>query len=158
MAKKYFDAPESNVKAYWSRYDDTFISLYQRSRFASEVGADLFVSLHMNSCSRSSVNGMEIYYSKDNNSAAKTGLTSKKLANTMLDQLLGDLNASNRGVKSAGFYVIKHNTVPAILIELGFLSGNSDYKKLTSSSYQKKAAKSIYTCVEDIFKKYPTGR
>lgn len=157
-AKEYFDSKDSNIKAYWTRSDDTFITLSDRAKFASKVGADLFISLHMNSCNRSSVNGMEIFYSKDNNTEENSGLTSRILARKMLTKLTGDLNASSRGVKTAGFYVIKHNTVPAILIELGFLSGNSDYKKLTSASYQNKAAKSIYQCVESIFKTYPTGR
>ena len=157
-AKEYFDSKDSNIKAYWTRYDDTFISLSDRAKFASTVGADLFISLHMNSCTRSSVNGMEIFYSTDNNTETESGLTSRILARKMLNQLKGDLNASSRGVKTAGFYVIKHNTVPAILIELGFLSGNSDYHKLTSASYQKKAAKSIYQCVNTIFAQYPTQR
>lgn len=158
LAKEYFDRNDSKVKAYWTRTDDTFITLSNRAKFASKVGADLFVSLHMNSCTRSSVNGMEVYYSKDNNKTMENGLTSRILARKMLNTLKGDLNASSRGVKSAGFYVIKHNTVPAILVELGFLSGSSDYQKLTSGSYQKKAAKSIYQCIENIFETYPTGR
>lgn len=157
-AKEYFDSQDSNVKAYWTRTNDTFITLSDRARFASEVGADLFISLHMNSCSRPSVNGMEVFYSKNNNGERKSGLTSRILARRMLNKLTGDLKASSRGVKQAGFYVIKHNTVPAVLVELGFLSGRGDYRKLTSAAYQKKAAKSIYQCVESVFKEYPTGR
>lgn len=157
-AKKYFDSDESDIKAYWTRTDDTFVTLWERAKFASAVGADLFLSLHMNSCSKSSINGIEIYYSKDNNRKANGGLTSQIFARRMLNRLIGALNAPSRGVKSAGFYVIKHNTVPAILIELGFLSGNSDYHKLTSDSYQNRAVNSIYQCVDSIFTSYPTGR
>jgi N-acetylmuramoyl-L-alanine amidase len=158
LAKKYFDSSDSTVKAYWSRYDDTFISLSARAAFAQKVGADLFVSLHMNSSYKSSANGMEVYYSKDNNTTSDFGLTSQILARRMHNRLNTDLSISSRGVKKAGFYVIKHNTVPAILIELGFLSGSKDYSKLTSSAYQKKAAQSIYQCITDIFKDYPTDR
>lgn len=157
-AKEYFDHKDSNIKAYWTRTDDTFITLSDRAAFASVVGADLFISLHMNSCNNAAINGIEIYYSKDNNRSAQSGLTSQILARRMLNRLLDDLNAPSRGVKTAGFYVIKHNTVPAILIELGFLSGNSDYYKLTSDSYQDRAVKSIYQCVESVFNNYPTGR
>lgn len=157
-AKEYFDSSDSNVKAYWTRTDDTFITLADRAKFASKVGADLFVSLHMNSCNKSSVNGLEVYYSKENNKATYSGLTSRILANKMLNTLKTDLNSSSRGVKTARFYVTKNNTVPAILVELGFLSGNSDYRKLTSDSYQTQAAESIYNCISSIFQTYPTKR
>ncbi len=158
LAKQYFNSPDSTVKAYWTRRSDTFISLYARSRFASQVGADMFISLHMNSARRVGANGMEVYYSTDNNRTASSGLSSRILAQRMHRTLDQDLSIPSRGVKKAGFYVMRYNTVPAILIELGFLSGNRDYAKLVSSSYQKKAAKSIYQCVSDIFEGYPTGR
>lgn len=158
LASKYFNAQDSTVKAYWTRTTDTFITLDDRARFASKMGADMFVSLHMNSSPGSSANGMEVYYSKDNNKSAYSGLTSKTLARRMNSQIKNDLDASSRGVKTAGFYVIKHNTVPAILLELGFLSGSRDYANLVSSSYQNRAAKSIYDCVSGVFKDYPTKR
>jgi N-acetylmuramoyl-L-alanine amidase len=132
--------------------------LSARAAFAKKVGADLFVSLHMNSALRTSANGMEVYYSKDNNKTSSMGLTSQILAKRMHNRLNSDLSIPSRGVKTAGFYVIKHNTVPAILIELGFLSGNKDYSKLTSSTYQKSAAQSIYECIADTFQEYPTDR
>lgn len=156
LAKKYFDNDTSNIKAYWTRVDDTFISLSERAKFAAKVGADLFVSLHMNSSYNSRANGLEVYYARENNNTIYNGLSSRILARSMHDRLEEDLDASSRGVKHARFYVIRHNTVPAILIELGFLSGNRDYAKLTSESYQKKAAASIYHCVETILEKYPT--
>lgn len=158
LAKQLFDSPDSNVKAYWSRHNDTFISLSARARFASQVGADLFVSLHMNSAFRRSANGMEVYYSINNNKTTSNGLSSRILAHRMHYRLNYDLSIPSRGVKKAGFYVIKYNTVPAILIELGFLSGTHDYSKLISPSYQKRAAQSIYDCISDVFKDYPTGR
>lgn len=73
-------------------------------------------------------------------------------------QLLADLKTTNRGTKTAAYYVLKHNTVPAILIELGFISGNSDYSKLTNATFQKNAANSIYKSIQTMFQTYPTGR
>ena len=158
LAKEYFDSPSSNVKAYWSRYNDKFISLSERARFAAEVDADLFVSLHMNSASNRSANGMEVYYAKSNNRITGNGLSSQKLARRMHDRLENNLTIPSRGVKKAEFYVLRHNTVPSILIELGFISGNRDYSKITSPAYQKKVAQNIYEGISDIFKAYPTGR
>ena len=157
-ASEYFNSPASDIKTYWSRYNDTFISLSARARFASQVGADLFISLHMNSASSSKANGMEVYYARSNNRRSSMGLSSQMLAKRMHSQLKQNLTIPSRGVRKAEFYVLRHNTVPSILIELGFISGNKDHKKITSTNYQKKAAKNIFDCVNNTFKAYPTGR
>lgn len=65
---------------------------------------------------------------------------------------------TNRGIKQAGFVVIKRNTVPAVLVELGFVSNPRERGKLKTSTYQTKAAKSLYKGISETFKKYPTAR
>lgn len=157
-AKNYFASPDSTVKAYWTRRDDTFINLYERPKYPKTYGADLFVSLHMNSASKRSANGTEVYYSQNNNGKSFSGLTSKMFAGIMKDTLVDELNNKDRGVKQAGFVVVKYNTVPAILIELGFLTGSSDHKRLAQTTYQKKTAKVLYEGIVDTFEEYPTGR
>lgn len=157
-AKKYFDSKDSNVKAYWTRHDDTLINLYKRPKYSAAYDADLFISLHMNSAPNSAANGTEVYYSRNNNKKNRSGLSSKILAKRMYSTLINDMGTSRRGVKQAGFVVIKRNTVPSVLIELGFVSGNRDSKNLRKSSYQTRAAKSIYRGVSNVFKSYPTKR
>lgn len=156
-AKSYFNKDSSNVKAYWTRYNDSFVSLNDRAAYAKNIGADLFISLHMNSAS-STAKGTEVFYSTSNNSTLKNGLNSKTMAGMFLNSMVSVMGSTNRGVKTAKYVVIHKNTVPAVLIELGFISNSSDRAKLTNESYQKKAAKKIYETTEEIFKKYPTGR
>lgn len=158
LMNEYFEKKNSPVKAYWTRHDDTFVNLYARPTYSAKYQADLFVSLHMNSASSSSANGTEVYYSKVNNSKSFSGITSKLFAQEMLDTLVDTLGTKNRGVKQAGFVVIKKNTVPSILIELGFVTGNSDSKKLKKTTFQKKAAKTIYQGICDVFDTHPTDR
>lgn len=158
LMTQYCSSNAPDIKVYWTRTSDTFISLSKRAAFAKSVGADAFISLHMNSASKSSANGTEVYYSVKNNSKSFSGITSKKMANMFKTKLVKTLGTKSRGTKTAGYYVIKHNTVPAILIELGFISGSSDYKKLVNTSFQKKAAKAIYDQIEAMFDTYPTGR
>lgn len=158
LMKGYFSGNAPDIKVYWTRTDDTYITLANRAAFAKSVGADAFVSLHMNSSNKSSANGTEVYYSVSNNSAGFSGITSQKMANLFRNQLLKDLGTKNRGTKTAAYYVLKHNTVPSILIELGFISGSTDYTKLTNTTFQKNAAKSIYTSIVSMFQTYPTGR
>ena len=153
--EKYLNS--SDIKAYWTRHDDTFINLYTRPELSKKYEADLFISLHMNSASKSA-NGTEIYYSNKNNKVTSTGLSSKKAASIMINTITDSLNSKNRGVKQAGFVVTKYNSVPSILIELGFITGSSDYKKLKKTSYREKSAKAIYNGINNIFAEYPTGR
>lgn len=156
--KNYFSSNAPDTKVYWTRTSDVFITLAKRASFASTVGADIFVSLHMNSASSSSANGTEVYYSTNNNSSSFSGVTSKAIATLFKNNLVTRLGTSNRGVKTAGYYVTKHNTVPAVLIELGFLSGSKDYYSLTNSAFQANSAKVIYDTINEIFTTYPTGR
>ncbi len=158
LMKNYYTSNAPDTKVYWTRTNDTFITLANRASFASKVGADLFISLHMNSSRNSSANGTEVYYSPSNNSKSFSGITSNAVATLLKNNLVANLGTNNRGVKSAGFYVCKHNTVPAVLIELGFLSGSSDYSKLTNSSFQSNAARVINDTINQIFLNYPTGR
>lgn len=157
-AKNYFDSDTSNIKAYWTRYDDTYVSLSDRASFASKVGADLFISLHMNSSTNTSATGTEVFYSTGNNATQSNGLTSKKLANVFLPAMIEVMNTTNRGVKTANYTVIYKNTVPAILIELGFISNTNDRKKIVDEEYQDRVAQKIYESTESIFETYPTGR
>lgn len=158
LMKKYCSGNAPDIKVYWTRTTDKYVTLANRAAFAKSVGADAFISLHMNSASSSSANGTEVYYSTSNNSTGFGGITSKKMATLFKNRLVTDLKTKSRGVKSAGYYVIKHNTVPAILIELGFISGSTDYSNLTKSSFQEKAAKSIYDGIVSMFSTYKTGR
>lgn len=158
LLKGYYTSNAPDTKIYWTRTTDTFITLANRASFASKVGADLFISLHMNSVNNSSANGTEVYYSTNNNGSRFSGITSKTVATLFKNNLVAKLGTKSRGVKTAGYYVTKHNTVPAVLIELGFLSGNSDYYKLIDSTFQKNSAKVIYDTINQIFINYPTGR
>lgn len=154
--KDYFTG--SDIKVYFTRETDVLVDLYKRADYAKEVEADLFISLHMNANNSTSVKGTQVFYSKNNNTKQTSGLSSYLLAKQMVKNLCSSMGTNNRGVSAADFVVVKYNTVPAILIELGFMSNASDYAKLTDINYQKKAAKTIYETVEQIFKTYPTGR
>ena len=157
-AKSYFNKSTSNIKAYWTRYNDSFVTLNDRAAYAKSVGADLFISLHMNAATSTSAKGTEVFYSTVNNKTLANGLNSKKVATYFEKNLSSSLGMNSRGVKTANYVVIKKNTVPAVLVELGFISNSSDREKLADEDFQKKSAKKMYELTEDIFEDYPTGR
>lgn len=158
LTQKYFNDPNSEIKAYYSRYDETKVNLYDRAAFASKVGADVFVSLHMNANTKTSPNGTEIYYYEKNTSTSPSGLNSKKLATFFLNSIPGKVGTNKRYISSQNYVVIRETKVPAILVELGFMSNTEDLKKLTNSTFQEKTAKAMYDTLCDLFRAYPTGR
>lgn len=155
-APEYFK--DSDIKVYYTRTTDTKIALQTRADFAATVGADLFISFHVNAHSDKAVNGTSVYYSASNNKTTASGLKSSLLAQTVVNHLSKNWNTKNRGILTEKFVVVHNNTVPAILIECGFITNDNDFQKIKDTAYQKKAAKAIFDAVTEIFDKYPTKR
>ncbi|MFP7253979.1 N-acetylmuramoyl-L-alanine amidase [Terribacillus goriensis] len=119
-----------------TRSEDVFIPLTERATFSNNWKADLFVSVHANSATSSSAKGLESYYY----GASSSG---KQLASSIQTALAANTNNENRGTHSADFYVLRHTSMPAVLVETGFISNPSDAVLLNDSSYQDKVANSI---------------
>ena len=158
LTQKYFNGEDSEIKAYYSRYDDTKVDLYARADFTKKVGADLFVSLHMNANNSSSPKGTEIYYTGSNKSTSCNGLTSKILANMFLNSLPAKVGTDRRYIADKSLAVCRTNTVPAVLVELGFMSNPSDLALIVQSDFQENTAQAIYDTLCEVFSAYPTGR
>lgn len=158
MGAKYFNSDPSRLKVYYTRETDVDMTLANRAGYASKMGADLFVSLHMNASTASGAYGTEVYYSNNNNSPNAAGLTSKKMAEIFVNKLTEGLGTSNRGAKAEKYTVVHKNTVPAVLIELGFLSNKNDFAKISDPTFQDNTARLIYQTLLQIFEQYPTGR
>ena len=100
---------------------------------------DAFVSIHHNASSNAwaNVTGVEIY--TDNNPTAKD----TALANAIYKNLPTYTGLRGRGIKKANFAVINQNSVPAVLVEGGFMNGNNDYNIITSSAGQMGYARAV---------------
>ena len=144
----------SDVKVYFTRETDVKIDLYERAAFASKINADMFISLHMNSNNSSKINGTEVFYSADNNNTSSTGFNSAELAKVLANNISTAINTKNRGATKSEFVVVKYNTVPAVLIELGYMTNTSELEKLKNTEYQRKTAETIYNTVLDLFNHY----
>ncbi len=161
-----------------TRDTDRYIQLKERTAFANRHKADLFLSIHANASTNSKANGIETYYldvtSTDKNAeiiAAREnensgysiqelesllkGLIveskskdSRRLAQHVQRELVAATGAADRGVKHARFVVLIGTSVPAILIETGFITNPTESKKLTSDTYQEKVAAAIVRGVE----------
>ena len=103
---------------------------------AYSPGTELFVSIHCNAFSNPGAHGMETYY------YPKTD-ADERLAALLNEELAAAGGLFNRGVKEANFYVMKHSSMPASLIELGFITNPREEALLASEEYQKKIALAI---------------
>ena len=65
------------------------------------------------------------------------------LSREITRKLSRDIRARDRGAKSSRFFVLRNTLIPAVLVEVGFLSNPKEEKKLKSSAYRQRVAKSI---------------
>lgn len=114
-------------------------SLSSRLNKYKSAGASAFVSIHHNAYTGKwgNATGVEVY--TDRKPTAKD----KELANAIYNRLVKYTGLRGRGVKKANFYVINQNTIPAVLVEGGFMDGRNDYKVITSESGQEAYAKAV---------------
>ena len=105
--------------------------------------------MHVNSLESnvSQVNGVETYYAP----GASLG---KSLANLVHNQIIASTGANDRGVRSARFYVIRNTSMPAILVETGYITNTSESSRLVNSSYQEQMAAAIAKGVDQFLKSY----
>lgn len=125
-----------------TRTGDTLPSLSERPQMANEQGCSLFVSIHINSASTPDAYGMEVYYTPSNNND-DYGVTSSQLAKYVHDGIIDNTGAYDRGVKTANWAVTRLSQMPAILVEVGFISNTEELTKMAGSSYQDKVAEGI---------------
>jgi N-acetylmuramoyl-L-alanine amidase len=117
-----------------TRTGDSFVPLPDISGFANRNNPDLFVSVHHNASTNTAIAGLETYYYH---------ARSIPLAKKVHAQIASQLDAPDRGVRQAKFYVINHTTAPAILVEVGYVSNPSELQRLQQAERQKKVAEAI---------------
>jgi N-acetylmuramoyl-L-alanine amidase len=76
------------------------------------------------------------------------------MAETVLDSMSRSLNLVNRGVKQAGFYVLGGAAMPAILIEIGFLTNRKEERKLATADHREALARAIYAGLAEYKRRY----
>ncbi len=124
------------MPAILTRAEDVFVSLKDRTAKANASGVTVFVSIHCNSAADERANGTEVYHSV----GSRPG---ELLARAVHGPLIGATGLFDRGIKDARFYVLQHTKMPAILIELAFISNAKEEELLRTEEFQVKAAKAI---------------
>lgn len=147
-AKKQLE--ELGYRVLLTRKKDTYISLPKRVSIANQTESALFVSIHCNAAQNHLAQGLEIYYCKAGD--ADKSLSSLNLAGAILNQIIQETGCLSRGVKLGRFYVIRETSMPAILIEMGFLTNYDEWASMRRKSYLEKMAKGIALGVHNYMK------
>jgi N-acetylmuramoyl-L-alanine amidase/putative methionine-R-sulfoxide reductase with GAF domain len=166
----------------YTRKDDNYLPLEERTEIANVAQADLFVSVHANYSDYASARGVETYYTNTYSSVkarlpggentgpalqdvdwTKVDIREKvrdshRLAVSVQHALYNTLvqknpGLPNRGVKEAQYVVLTGTTMPAILAEISFVSSPTDENNLQSSSYRQQVAEALCQGLEQYTKK-----
>lgn len=119
-------------------YTDESLSA-RLAKYKSE-NVDVFISIHHNAFGDTwnNATGVEVYVDK------KATSKDMKLAKCIYDRLVKYTGLKGRGIKKENFYVINQNTIPAVLVEGGFMTNSEiDYKVITSNFGQTAYAKAV---------------
>lgn len=124
----------ANIEIILTRDEDKMVALADRSAFINQVNPKFFISVHLNRATNSTLNGNEVYHSKDNQDA-------KKIAEKFYNSIDNPLN--KRGVKVGNFHILRETNVPGFLYEVGFVSNENDYNYITSEKGKDKIVTEI---------------
>jgi len=120
------------------------IDLNRRIDMAKEATADVFVSLHVNATASGQESGSETFYHYQSESG-------KVLAELIQQEMIKIPGMNRRIAKPGDFYVIKNTSMPAVIVEVGYLSSMKEQKKLQQSWYQDQLARAIAKGIANFF-------
>lgn len=147
---------ERGYNVIMTRSTDEFIALSERAAIANRNDADIFVSIHFNSAGSASAYGIEVLYASENDVELKKDAGDQTLlAREVLNAVLKETGANNRGIKNRpDLAVLRRTNMTACLIEGGFMSNPDELEKLKSDSYLDKLANGIVKGIENYNRKY----
>lgn len=129
------------VTAILTRNGDYFISLDRRVEIARESQGDLFVSIHANYFERPEAMGVETFHYGSGEKLA--GLIQQSIVSRLAVVVGRASPLVNRGVKTARFLVLRKSSIPAVLVETGFISNKLEGALLGTPEYRNRMADAI---------------
>jgi N-acetylmuramoyl-L-alanine amidase len=121
-----------------TRRGDYFIPLGERTRISNSQENAIFVSLHYNDSRSRTARGVETFYKSK---------PSRKIAERIQASVASLPGVVSRGVKTANFWVLRHNEYPAVLVEGGFFSNPKEGRRCASPAYREAVANAIAAAI-----------
>ncbi|MFD2116675.1 N-acetylmuramoyl-L-alanine amidase [Paenibacillus yanchengensis] len=133
---------EPEIEVVMTREEDVYPTRPERVQLANKLMPDVFVSIHCNSVVASpQATGTETFYYQRS--------SSKELADIIHMHLIEAIGLKDRGVKNSSLEVIRETVMPAVLLEVGFLSNPEEEEAMFSDSFQNKAAQAIVNGIKE---------
>lgn len=149
LIRKYLD--QLGYHVVMTRNTDAFVPLAHRVEIASQSMSTIFVSIHYNSARSPLAQGVEVFFCDSKENPSRT-FSSKKLAEAVLPSIIRRTGFSSRGVKKGNYYVLRETSMPAIIVEGGFISNPQECTLLKDVDYQEKISKGIADGIDRYFK------
>ncbi|MBM7648998.1 N-acetylmuramoyl-L-alanine amidase [Bacillus ectoiniformans] len=138
----YQKLKRSGANVILTRNADSYLSLPSRVAVSSLYEADAFISIHYDSHTESSAKGFTTYYYNGKH---------RKLASNVHNELDRSLPISDRGIRTGDYHVLRENSQPSILLELGYLSNPREEATVISTPYQELVSNGIYNGLNSYF-------
>ena len=137
---------DENITIHLTRTGDQFLSLTDRSALINKIKPDLVLSLHVNQNLNVAKSGMEFYVAKESITKERSNEIAVELRNKFIRNRAIKLSE----IKNAPFHILKKSEVPAILVELGYMSNLEDRKYLTNDVEQNRIATTILEFISEL--------
>jgi N-acetylmuramoyl-L-alanine amidase len=175
LAKKIRDALGADYTVYVTRNADYWIDIEKRTALANHHRADVFVSLHTSGSLHHKAQGMVIFYYGSemgqglppepvehvgeggkslhpwDHIQLRHTIESERLANLVHNELLAGLNPMDRGIHRAPCLVLRGADMPAVLVEVGYVSHPAQEKELGDPSFMSTVAEAIGIGIREFF-------
>lgn len=137
----------SDANVLLTRSGDTKPGLSERAEMANRKNCDAFISVHLNSSDSKSATGHEVLVYND-----RTDTKAYKLAKNINHCIELAVPWRNRGIKARpDLIVLKKTTMPAVLVEVGFISNDTESKSMTTDYTQTNLARAIFNGIRDTY-------
>lgn len=136
------DLEERGANVVMTRNGDTDVSLATIAALPKKSAADLFVSIHFDAVKKNQARGFTTFYYHDDGSIQLAESINKALDKRVSDKM------PNRGNDFGDYYVLRQNTVPAVLIEGGYIDSDKDFSYIKDSKYQNNLADSVVSGID----------
>ena len=137
---------DENITIHLTRTGDQFLSLTDRSALINKIKPDLVLSLHVNQNLNVAKSGMEFYVAKESITKERSNEIAVELRNKFIRNRAIKLSE----IKNAPFHILKKSEVPAILVELGYMSNLKDREYLTNDVEQNRIATTILEFISEL--------
>ncbi len=124
--------------------EDLDTDLMRRVQISDRARPDLFLSIHCNWTPNPDVRGFESFVSRDGKSDRGD---SRRMAAEIRSVFRAGLDTEDRGIKEAGFKVVRHTDAPAVLVELDFISNPISSRQFATGEHREKVAELLAEAV-----------